>query len=33
MPAVGWVGLARKKKKKKKQAGSGWAKTGGFESS
>ena len=31
MPAVGWVGLARKKKKK--QAGSGWAKTGGFESS
>ena len=32
MPAVGWVGLARKKKKKK-QAGSGWAKTGGFESS
>ena len=27
---LGWVGP---QKKKKKQAGSGWAKTGGFESS
>ena len=33
MPAVGWVGLTRKKKKKKKMAGSGRAKIGGFESS
>ena len=32
MPAVGWVGLTRKKKKKK-MAGSGRAKIGGFESS